>query len=63
MFIIQFLDDPKLLLLSPSIYVHFHGNMGTCKIGGVPQHNTLGFLCWGRSLKIHIEMKRELFLP
>jgi hypothetical protein len=35
--------------------------MGTYKIGGVPQHNTLGFLCWGRSLKIHIEMKRELF--
>jgi len=32
-----------------------HGN------GELPQHNTLGFLCWGRSLKIHIETKRELF--
>jgi hypothetical protein len=27
--------------------------MGTYKIGGAPPHNTLGFLCWGRSLKIH----------
>jgi len=24
-------------------------------------HNTLGFFCWGRSLNIHIEIKRELF--
>jgi hypothetical protein len=33
-----------------------HGNMGE-----LPQHNTLGLFCWGRSLKIHIETKRELF--
>jgi hypothetical protein len=35
--------------------------MGTYKIGELPWHNTLGFFCWGRSLKIHIELKRELF--
>jgi hypothetical protein len=41
---------------------YFHGNMQTYKIwGGLPQHNTLGFFCWGRSLKIHTEIKRELF--
>jgi hypothetical protein len=33
---------------------YFHGNMGTYEIGEL-------FLCWGRSLKIHIEIKRELF--
>jgi hypothetical protein len=31
------------------------------KLGELPRHNTLGFFCWGRSLKIHIEIKRELF--
>jgi hypothetical protein len=31
------------------------------KLGEFPRHNTLGFFCWGRSLKIHIEIKRELF--
>jgi hypothetical protein len=31
------------------------------KLGGLPQHNTLGFFCWCRSLKIHTEIKRELF--
>jgi hypothetical protein len=35
--------------------------MGTCKTGGVPHRNTLGLFCWRRSLKIHVEMKRELF--
>ncbi len=35
--------------------------MGTYKIWELPQHNALGFFCWGRSLKIHIELKRELF--
>jgi hypothetical protein len=29
------------------------------KLGELPPHNTLGFFCWGRSLKIHIEIKRE----
>jgi hypothetical protein len=38
---------------------YFHRNLGTYKIGGAPPHNTLGF-CWGRSLKIHREI-RELF--
>jgi hypothetical protein len=33
---------------------YFHGNMGTYEIGEL-------FFCWGRSLKIHIEIKRELF--
>jgi hypothetical protein len=40
-----------------------HGNMGTYKIGGAPQHNALGFFCGGRTIKIHIEIiKRELFM-
>jgi hypothetical protein len=40
---------------------YFHGNMGTYTIGGAPWHNALGFFCWGRSLKIHREIKREFF--
>jgi len=40
---------------------YFHGNVGTYKIGELPGHNALRFFCWGRSLKIHIEIKRELF--
>jgi hypothetical protein len=35
---------------------YFHGNM--YKIRELPQHNTLRFFCWWRSLKIHIEIKR-----
>jgi hypothetical protein len=37
--------------------------MGTYKIGKLLQHKALVFFCWGRSLKIHIEifLKRELF--
>jgi hypothetical protein len=31
------------------------------KLGELLQHNTLGFFCCGRQLKIHIEIKRELF--
>jgi hypothetical protein len=34
------------------------------KIGELPRHDALGlgfFFCWGRSLKVHIEIKRELF--
>jgi hypothetical protein len=33
---------------------YFHWNMGTYQIGEL-----LGFFCWGRSLKIHIEIKRD----
>jgi hypothetical protein len=40
---------------------YFCGNMGTYKIGELPWHNALGFFCWGRSLKIHRKIKRELF--
>jgi len=39
--------------------------MGTwehIKLGELPWHNGLGFFSWGRSLKIHIEIKRELFI-
>ncbi len=32
------------------------------KLGELPWHNALGFFCWGRSLKIHIEIKSELFM-
>jgi hypothetical protein len=38
--------------------------MGTwehIKLGKLPPDNALGFFCWGRSLKIHMEIKRELF--
>jgi hypothetical protein len=31
------------------------------KLGELPGHNALGFFCWGRSLKIHVEIKRGLF--
>jgi hypothetical protein len=30
---------------------YFHGNVGTYKIGELHQHISLGFFCWGRSLK------------
>jgi len=38
--------------------------MGTwehIKLRELPQHNTIGFFSWGRSLKIHTEIKGELF--
>jgi hypothetical protein len=38
--------------------------MGTweyIKFGELPQHNALWYFRWGRSLKIHIEIKRALF--
>jgi hypothetical protein len=39
---------------------YFHGNMRTYKIvGRSPTY--LAFFYWGRSLKIHTEIKRELF--
>jgi hypothetical protein len=28
------------------------------KLGDLLWHNTLGFFCWGRSFKIHIEIKK-----
>jgi hypothetical protein len=40
---------------------YLDGNVGTYKIGELPCHNALGFFCWGRSLKMHREIKRELF--
>jgi hypothetical protein len=43
--------------------IKFHGNVGTYKIwGSSPWHNGLGFFCWGRSFKIHMKIKRELFM-
>ncbi len=36
----------------------FYGDVGTFKNGRMPPwHNALGFLCWGRSLKVHREIK------
>jgi hypothetical protein len=32
------------------------------KMGELPLHNALRFFCWGRSLKIRIEIKKELFM-
>jgi hypothetical protein len=40
----------------------FYRNVGTYKIRELPWHNALGFFHQGRSLKIHIEIKRELFI-
>ncbi len=37
---------------------YFHGNMGTYKIGELPQHSAIMFFCCGRSLKIHIENEK-----
>jgi hypothetical protein len=37
---------------------YFHGNMRTYTIGELPRVNALGLLCWGRSLKIHIKIKK-----
>ncbi len=45
------------------IFSQEHGNI-VYKIGELPRHDALGlgfFFCWGRSLKVHIEIKRELF--
>jgi len=28
------------------------------KLGDLPQHNSLGFFCWGRNLKIHSQNKK-----
>jgi hypothetical protein len=36
--------------------------MATDKNGELPLHNPIGFFCWGRSLKIHIKIKSELFM-
>jgi hypothetical protein len=38
-----------------------NGNMEEYNIGELPRHRALGFFCWETSLKIHIEIKRELF--
>jgi hypothetical protein len=38
----------------------FPWDYGNIKLGELPQHNNLGFFCWGRTFKIHIEIKREL---
>jgi hypothetical protein len=46
---------------TPEMFPWEHENMGTYTIWGAPRHNTLGFFCWGRSLKIHRERKREFF--
>jgi uncharacterized protein YigE (DUF2233 family) len=39
--------------------------MGTwehIKMGELLSHNALRFFCWGRSFKIHLEIKKELFV-
>jgi hypothetical protein len=44
-----------------SIFVekkYFHGNMGTYKIGELPQHSAIRFFCYRKSLKIHIENEK-----
>jgi hypothetical protein len=38
------------------------GTWENIKLGELPWHNALGFFWRGRSLKIHIEIKRELFM-
>jgi hypothetical protein len=54
----------SLFISSPFRFIkrkYFHGNMGTYKIGGVPAEYCPRIFCWGRSCKIHIKIKRELF--
>jgi hypothetical protein len=50
-----FISSDFFPLHKKEIFPWEHGNRE------LPQHNALGFLCWERSLKIHIETKRELF--
>jgi hypothetical protein len=38
------------------------GTWENIKLGELPWHNGLGFFWRGRSLKIHIEIKRALFM-
>ncbi len=41
----------------------FYGNVGTHKNRRIsPWHNALGFFSWGRSLKVHREIKRQSFM-
>jgi hypothetical protein len=40
----------------------FYGNVGTYKNRRVSaSHNTQGFFYWGRSLKVHREINKQLF--
>ncbi len=51
---------PPFFLISEKTNI----SMGTwkhIKLGELPQRNTLRFFCWGKSLKIHTQIKRELF--
>jgi hypothetical protein len=41
---------------------YFHGNVGTDKNEELPLHNPLGFFCCERFLKIHMKIKRALFM-
>jgi hypothetical protein len=41
----------------------FYGNVGTHKNRRIsPSHNALGFFSWGRSLKVHREIKKQSFM-
>jgi len=46
-----FLVSLKKRNISPGTWEHI-------KLGVLPGHNAPGFFCWGRSLKIHIEIKK-----
>jgi hypothetical protein len=54
--------------MSPRVFPNLkrtykYRNMGMwehIKVGELPLHNSLGIFCWGRSLNIGTEIKREL---
>ncbi len=57
----------KVITLNKGLSFDFLRNisMGTwnhIKLWELPWHNSLEFFCWGRSLKIHTWIKRELFM-
>jgi hypothetical protein len=54
--------QPSFYFLASFLFCNI--SMGTWEhinMGELPRHNDLRLFCWGRSLKIHIEIKRELF--
>ncbi len=69
-FLLVFLNFPdmSLFLCFESFLIHIikkNLSMGTWERRNIarspPLHNSLGIFCWGRSLKIQREIKREVF--
>jgi hypothetical protein len=56
------LNNSLFISLHFIIKRYFHGKGELIKLGELPSINAIGFFCWGRSLTVHIEIKRALFL-